>query len=409
LNVGWILAPKGLRLRNSGKSQKPRILFVIGSLDSGGTERQMTTLIGRLQGLGYDCGVFALQTDGALVSTLVVRGIPVYSGGLQRGDIRKAPWKLLWSEWELIRVIKGWRPDVLHAFLPLVTFMGTVAGRLCRVPLVITSRRGLARHQERFVILKPLDLVANKLSHQITANSRAVWQDTVKRDHVDPSKIALIYNGVDSSLFESTGPRRARMRKAFGLNDQEKVVIMVANFIAYKGHADLLQAAYLVLKQIPSAVFLLVGEDRGIEEELKKQALSLGILERVRFMGQRNDIPQLMAASDVSVLASHEEGFSNVILESMAAGLPVIVTDVGGNREAVLDGATGWLVPEKNPREMAQKLVDLLQDPERAKSWGEIGRNRVKELFTIDKMVQGHTDLYAWNKAHRTIEQDRAV
>jgi glycosyltransferase involved in cell wall biosynthesis len=171
----------------------------------------------------------------------------------------------------------------------------------------------------------------------------------------------------------------------------------------------LLQAAYLVLKQIPSAVFLLVGEDRGIEEELKKQALSLGILERVRFMGQRNDIPQLMAASDVSVLASHEEGFSNVILESMAAGLPVIVTDVGGNREAVLDGATGWLVPEKNPREMAQKLVDLLQDPERAKSWGEIGRNRVKELFTIDKMVQGHTDLYAWNKAHRTIEQDRAV
>jgi glycosyltransferase involved in cell wall biosynthesis len=151
----------------------------------------------------------------------------------------------------------------------------------------------------------------------------------------------------------------------------------------------------------------LVGEDRGIKEGLKRQALSLGILERVRFMGQRDDIPELMAASDLSVISSHEEGFSNVILESMAAGLPVVATRVGGNREAVLDGVTGWLVPEKNPVEISTKLVDLLRDLERAKSWGERGRNRVKDLFTVDKMVQAHMELYdGWNKVRITIKQD---
>jgi glycosyltransferase involved in cell wall biosynthesis len=218
--------------------------------------------------------------------------------------------------------------------------------------------------------------------------------------------MVLIYNGVDSSFFESAIPSRTRVRNTLGLNDHERVVIMVANFIGYKGHADLLQAASLVLKQIPSAIFLLVGEDRGIKEELKRQALSLGILERIRFMGQRDDIPQLMAASDVSVLASHEEGFSNVILESMASGLPVVATRVGGNGEAVLDGVTGWLVPEKNPVEMSKKLVDLLRDPKRAKSWGELGRKRVKGLFTVDKMVQAHMELYdGWSKVRVTVKQ----
>jgi glycosyltransferase involved in cell wall biosynthesis len=218
--------------------------------------------------------------------------------------------------------------------------------------------------------------------------------------------MVLIYNGVDYSSFESALSSRNRVRKTLGLDDDDRVVITVANFIGYKGHADLLQAASQVLKQIPSAVFLLVGEDRGIKEGLKRQAFSLGILERIRFMGQRDDISQLMAASDVSVLASHEEGFSNVILESMAAGLPVVATRVGGNGEAVLDGVTGWLVPEKDPVEMSQKLVDLLRDPKRAKSWGETGRGRVKELFTVDKMVQAHMDLYnGWSKVCVTVKQ----
>ena len=112
-------------------------------------------------------------------------------------------------------------------------------------------------------------------------------------------------------------------------------------------------------------------------------------------MGQRSDIPNVLAASDLSVLPSHEEGFSNVILESMAAGLPVVATRVGGNLEAVVDGVTGWLVPPQNPKVMAEKIVDLLKDPHKARSWGEKGKERVKRFFTVEQMVEKHLALYA--------------
>jgi len=225
-------------------------------------------------------------------------------------------------------------------------------------------------------------------------NSKAVWKDTVNRDYIDQKRLVLIHNGVDSLAFESAWPLREETRTKLEIKSREKVIIVVANLIPYKGHSDLLKAAYEVLKRIPHSVLLLAGEDRGIGKDLKEMAIELGIADRVRFLGLRNDIPQLMAASDLSVLPSHEEGFSNVILESMAAGLPVVATRVGGNPEAVEDGVTGWLVPPGNPAAMAEKIIDLLGDPKRAKSWGERGRNRVKEVFTIERMVEGHLKLY---------------
>jgi len=272
--------------------------------------------------------------------------------------------------------------------------MGALAGRLNRVPLVITSRRALGTHQDRFAVLRPVDLAANFLSHRVTVNSRAVWNDTVSRDHIDEAKLVLIYNGIDPEPFKTAHATREAVRKALRLQPNEKVVIVIANFIPYKGHLDLIKAARQVIDRIPDTKFLLVGEDRGIQKDVERQAQDLGISERVVFMGQRFDIPELLGASDLSVLPSHEEGFSNVILESMAAGLPVVATRVGGNAEAVIDGVTGWLVPPRNHEEMAIKIVDLLSNPIRAKSWGKEGRRRIAGLFTIDRMVKKHLNLY---------------
>jgi len=272
--------------------------------------------------------------------------------------------------------------------------MGALAGRMGGVPVVITSRRGLGNHQDRHLILKPLDRIANQLSYRVTVNSKAVWNDIINRDHIDESKLVLIYNAVDPTLFEEALRYREKVRRELGIKPHEKVTIVVANLIPYKGHSDLLKAARQVVDQIPEAKFLLVGEDRGIQKDLERGAQDLGISDGVVFMGQRSDIAELLAASDLSVLPSHEEGFSNVILESMSAGLSVVATCVGGNPEAVVDGVTGCLVPPRNPAAMAEKIVDLLGDPERAKSWGERGRKRVKELFTIERMVEGHLKLY---------------
>jgi glycosyltransferase involved in cell wall biosynthesis len=384
--------------------KKKNILFAIGSLEVGGAEKQLLELISRIPEHRYRCHVFTLQSGGPLLGPLEHMGVPVYSGRVQRHELSRAPWKVLLAQWKLMRVIRDTKPHIIHSFLPLVTFMGTTAGRLCKTPLVITSRRALGTHQERLKVLRPLDLMANTWSHRVTVNSKAVWNDVVRRDHIDPRKLILIYNAVDPTPYESARLSRERMRQTLGLKPEEKAVIVIANLIPYKGHSDLFHATRAVLKKIPKMKLFLVGEDRGIRRQLERQASELGIFQAVRFLGRRSDVPDLLAASDLSVLASHEEGFSNVILESMAAGLPVVATDVGGNREAIVEGETGWLAPARNAAALAAGIVDLLKDPSRARQWGEKGRSRVRELFTVEKMVEEHLKLY--DSAFATPEQE---
>ena len=130
-------------------SNKPTVLFVIGSLEIGGAENQMSTLVSHLHGHICSCRVFVLQGSGPLGDYFRKLGVPIYNGGLLRGDLLRAPWKLIRAEWRLLKIMFRVRPVVVHSFLPLVTFMGTLAGRIARVPLVVTSRRALATHQER--------------------------------------------------------------------------------------------------------------------------------------------------------------------------------------------------------------------------------------------------------------------
>lgn len=373
---------------------KPAVLFVIRSLDIGGAEKQMQLLVGQLHGRTHCCHVYSLQAGGPLKKWFGEMGVPVFSGGLKKGDLSKAPWKLFLAEWRLLRLVYQLNPAVIHCFLPLITFMGSLAGRIARVPLVVTSRRALGTHQRRHPVLRPLDRVAARISHRVTVNSQAVWNDMIKREHVDASKLVLIYNGVDTRLFEAALSCRKDVRRGLSLKADAKIMVVIANLIPYKGHSDLLMAAREVIRRFPDAVFLLVGEDRGIQGKLERHAAYLGIAESVRFLGRQDNIPGLLAASDISILPSHEEGFSNVILESMAAGLPVVATDVGGNREAVLDGKTGWLIPPKKPRALAEKIMDLLKDPEKSEQWGRCGRERAKLMFTVKRMVTAHIDLY---------------
>jgi glycosyltransferase involved in cell wall biosynthesis len=347
-----------------------------------------------LQRKTHRCHVFVLEKDGYHKRTLNELGVSVCSGGLDYADFRRAPWKLILSQWKLINVIRRLRPQIVHSFLPLATFMGAMAGRVTGVPLIITSRRALAAHQERHPILKWLDRFANYWSHTVTVNSKAVREDTIQRDHIDPSKLQLIYNGLDAKLFEDARSQRETMRRQLEIKNHELMIISIANLIPYKGHADLIEAAQQVIKAIPESRLVLVGEDRGIQKNLEDRVKVLGISKRVMFLGRRDDVPALLAAGDLFVLSSHEEGFSNVVLESMASGLPVVATDVGGNREAILDGVTGWLTPPKDPANLADKMISALSEPSAAKLRGNEGRLRVNRLFPVEKMIDDHLRLY---------------
>jgi glycosyltransferase involved in cell wall biosynthesis len=292
-----------------------------------------------------------------------------------------------------LTTVQKYRPTIIHSFLPLITFMGAITGRIYGIRLIISSRRALGTHQRRFPLLIPFDYAANRLSHYITANSKAVQTDLVEREHVDKTKTVLIYNGIDADRFNRVKMVRHQWRTRMGIKNSCKVIISLANLIPYKGHSDLLYAIK-EMNEYHDALFWFVGEDRGIRSGLNNLARELGVDQRIEFLGTRLDIPELLAASDISVLASHEEGFSNVILESMAAGLPVVATDVGGNGEAVVDGVTGWLVPPKNPKALAEKIIDLLENPDRAETMGEQGRKRVKAHFSVEALVNNHLALY---------------
>jgi glycosyltransferase involved in cell wall biosynthesis len=372
-----------------------KILFIIGSMDIGGAEKQLTVLADRIRGYGYSCSVFSLQSDGVLVDILREKRIPIHSGGLKKGDLRRAPWKLVRAQWRMMSVIRAEKPDVLHAFLPLATFMGSLAGRIQRVPLIVTSRRALSSHQERIPLLKPFDRLADRLSHRVTVNSEAVWKDAVKRNNTNPSKLVLIYNGVDPVPIQKALSSRDKIRQSLGIEAHEKVIVSIANLIPYKGHAALLQALKAVSLDIPDIKLLLIGEDRGIQTHLERSAHEMRISSLIQYLGRQDDVAPFLAAGDISIVASHEEGFSNVILESMAAGLPVVATRVGGNPEAVVDGVTGWIVEPRDPEAMAHRITDLLRNPQKAGEWGLQGKERVTELFTDRKDGSiRHSDLY---------------
>jgi glycosyltransferase involved in cell wall biosynthesis len=370
------------------------ILYLIGSLDVGGAEMQVLHLVRGLHGRGCRCRLFVLQSGGPLAHAFSRLGVAVSSGGMQAGDLRTKPWKLLPAAHRLQRCIRRTGPDIIHAFLPLMTFLGAAAGRLCGAGGIVTGKRALGTHQDRYPFLRPLDMLADSMSHVITVNSRAVLADTVRRDRVNASRLHLIYNGVMPAGGRTVEEKR-RIRNKLKLDEKDAVVLTVANLIDYKGHADLLQAAKQVIDRGAHTCFLLVGEDRGMQARLTHQARSLGVASFLRFLGRREDLDDLYAVSDLAVLPSHEEGFSNVILEAMAAGLPVVATAVGGNPEAVVDGVTGWLVPPRQPGALAAGILDFIGDPERAARWGQRGRLRALSLFSMEKMIREHRRLYA--------------
>jgi len=269
--------------------------------------------------------------------------------------------------------------------------MGAIAGRVARVPKVVTCRRGLGTHQDRYPTFRYLDRLANAASDVVVANSEAVARDTSVRDHIDPNKLRVIRNGLDLARFE---PRSdvAVIRQELGLGYSEVGLVSVANLIAYKGHRELLTAIGLVAN-LPIRAFL-IGRDDGIQLELALLASELGIADRVHFLGSRTDVPRLLPALDIFVLASHEEGSSNALLEAMASGLSVIATDVGGNRESLAEGEFGILVPAKDPEALADAIKTVLSTSETKAGLNSRIMDFLRLCYPVDSMVEAYLALY---------------
>jgi glycosyltransferase involved in cell wall biosynthesis len=374
-----------------------RILFVVGSLAVGGTETQLVLLAERLQMRGWVTDVFPLEKSGPLVERLESAGVHVIDGGHRYGPrprIAKLV-SLIACEARLVLRILRSRPDVLHGFLPLTNFMSALAARITFVvPLVITSRRALGRHQDRHPAWRWFDRLANAWSDVITANSQAVASDTQARDGYDVSRIVVIPNGLDFTRLDEAGDRRDETRDNLGLSKTDIAIVMVANLIPYKGHAELVEAFARIAADDPRLKLFLIGRDQGIAESLIGNASRLGAAHRIDLMGQRSDVPILLSAMDLGVMSSHEEGFSNALLEKLAAGLPVVATDVGGNPEALEGMPDCILVRPQDPEDLARGLADAIGKLGAGDPCRKFRQARVRERYSVDAMVDAYERLY---------------
>jgi glycosyltransferase involved in cell wall biosynthesis len=211
-----------------------------------------------------------------------------------------------------------------------------------------------------------------RLSHRVIANCLVV-QNQLIREGVSPSKIIQHYNGLDLERLKVSAGLRREEALAFGLPSERRYISIVANLRnPVKDHPMFLRAAARVRAAVPDAEFVIAGEGE-LMEELRELAVQLGIKDDVFFIGRCDRVADLLFASDIGVASSNAEGFANAILEYMAAGLPVVATDVGGAREAIAEGETGYVVASGDDERMAERIIELLSEPKRARAMGDRG------------------------------------
>lgn len=367
----------------------PHILFVIKKMMMGGAERHLTKLLPALISRGLSVELFVLERGGELEAEIASAGVII--SGLQRRSGRAK--HLLIAAIELYRRIRQARPDILHFFLPEPYLVGGLVAALAGHRASIMSRRSLARYQHKHPWLKRIEYMLHRRMTALLGNSQAVVEELIAESG-NGNKIGLIHNGVTISGLVDDRACLAQ-RAALDIPPDAFVMVIVANLFHYKGHADLLNALGIIAAKLPQPWRLVViGRDEGEGAKLRSQAGSLDIADQIVWLGERRDVEIVVPVADVALLVSHEEGFSNALIEAMGQGLPVIATAVGGNLDAVVDGETGLLVPPQDPAALAGAILTLVSDQSKCRSMGAAARERVLAMFSQEACVLRYDRLY---------------
>jgi len=370
---------------------------VIRTLDIGGTERHLAAVAQRLVRRGWKVSVYTLE-DGPLREEFE-RGqaaviVPPRHWSTSSRSIAGRFVRLAVTAVHLLSILRRQKPDIVHFLLPAAYLFGAPLAILARVPIRVMSRQSLNVYQQGSPWARTAERFLHRRMHAILAVSLRVLQELRDEEGAPPDRLGLIYNGIEVGAF-SDASRGEAVRVELGLANAALVMVVVANLIPYKGHGDLLKALVIARPALPEDwCLLIVGRDDGIGAQLRDQSRQLSIDEKVRFLGQRTDIAAILNASDVGIICSHQEGFSIAVLEGMASGLAMIVTDVGGNAEAVIDGEGGLVVPAKDPASLALAIQRLARDPELRARFGQAARRRVQQKFSIETCVQRHEKVY---------------
>jgi glycosyltransferase involved in cell wall biosynthesis len=366
------------------------VLHLVDSFNTGGSERQAVQLVRLLHESGrYSVHVACLNSEGVLADEAkLCSSTEVQEYKLSTFYDRNMARQLM----RFAHFLKEREIQIVHTHDFYSNIFGMWGARIAGTPVRIASRRETTG--TRSLMQKRIERLSYRLSHAVIANAGAV-KDELIREGVPGPKIEVIYNGVtmDTVTSPSEFERNATLSR-LGLPVDRPLVTLVANMrLPVKDQPTFLRAAKRIKDTSISAAFVIAGDGR-LTGGIKDFAEELGLAPDVYFTGTCTDVAGLLAVSQIGVLSSRAEGFSNSILEYMAASLPVVVTDVGGAREAVTDGKTGYIVPPGDDAAMANRIMDLLLDRQTARRMGDAGRDAVERGFSCSVRLARTEELY---------------
>ncbi len=351
-------------------------MFCIDSMHVGGTEMNAVRTAERLDPKKYDLGVICLRNDGPLAARYAAAGIPIYEFPISSlyapATVRQG--------WQLAKFLRERKIDVFHAHDRYSNIFGVPWARLAGTPGVIASRRWW--YDKQHPGLNAANRQSYRFAHVVLANSRGVGWLLTSGEAVPPMRVVVVPNFVGDAAFAAPKPaERRQLMLELKIPDGVPIVGIVANLTPVKDHSTLIEAFANLSAGLPSAHLVLVGEG-PCRRDLEALATRSGVRDRVIFTGRQPNVPNLHHVFDVSVLSSVSEGLSNSILEAMAAGNPVVATDVGATSDAVRDALTGLLVPAGDAAAMAEAIDRLLKNESFRMSMGNAGCQRAREIYS---------------------------
>lgn len=358
-----------------------RILHISSTSGPGGAEMLVSSIAAGLDRERFQ-SVVCLFSQGWLRDRCEALGLGTYVIQMNH------QWDLRWVL-NCCSLVRREGVSLIHAHEFRANAFGTLVARLCCIPIVATV------HGKNYYPDRAKRRIAYRWvsrSARMVAVSHDLRQFLAEEIGVPPNRVSVIHNGVDPNKGLSA-EQRSQLRSELGIQEGDFVLGVVGSLYEVKGHLYLLDAFKEVLRSYPNTKLLVIGQG-DLEEALKSKAVEWKIERHVSFLGLRNDVPRLLSALDIFVLPSLSEGLSIALSEAMSAGIPVIASNVGGNPEIIVDGETGYLVPSRDAKALAVRILDLMADPSRQKSFGHRGRERVAKKFSTACMLEQYQALY---------------
>jgi glycosyltransferase involved in cell wall biosynthesis len=362
-----------------------RVLFLSTSMGMGGADKLLLTAAQEMRARGHEVLIASLTPLGPMGLEARSMGIPTESLEMRRGF--PDPRGLV----RMVHLTRSWRPDVVHSHMIHANLMARALRLLVPLPALISTIHNIYEGGLAWMAAYRL---TNRLVDQMTIVSQAAADRFVTESIIPKELLRVLPNGLDITPFQNV-PAGAResLRRSMGL-DGEFAWLAVGRFEVAKDYPNMLRAFAKVRELDDRAVLLLVGQG-SLQGEAESLSRDLGLASTVRFLGVRNDVPELMSAADGYVLSSAWEGMPIVLLEAAAAGLPIVATVAGGNHEVVSDELSGFLVPPRDSDELSRAMLRLMGLPEaQRRGMGERGRENIRIHHGLTRMVDQWEDLY---------------